>query len=119
HRVGGQRRPDSGPAAGRGGPAAGPAHRAGRGSGRGAMTAADAPLRPSEPAGTEPEPRKRLHPLSPVLHGAKSIAVIVAALSWQTLSQVGLERFALVVAVLAVGVVVFSVISWLNTGYHV
>ena len=68
---------------------------------------------------TEVEPRRRLHPLSPVLHGAKSIAVIVAALSWQTLSQVGLERFALVVLVLAAGVVVFSVIGWLNTGYHV
>jgi len=43
----------------------------------------------------------------------------VAALSWQTLSQVGLERFALVVAVLALGVVVFSLINWLTTGYHV
>jgi putative membrane protein len=83
------------------------------------MTAADAPPHPSEPAGAAPEPRKRLHPLSPVLHGAKSIAVIVAALSWQTLSQVGLERFALVVGVVAIGVVVFSVISWLNTGYAV
>ena len=67
----------------------------------------------------EAEPRRRLHPLSPILHGAKSIAVIVAALSWQTLSQVGLERFALVVLVLALGVVVFSVINWLTTGYHV
>ena len=65
------------------------------------------------------EPRRRLHPLSPLLSGAKSIAVIVAALSWQTLSQVGVERFALVVAVIAVGVVIFSVIGWLNTGYHV
>jgi putative membrane protein len=83
------------------------------------MTAADAPLHPPGPAGTEPEPRRRLHPLSPVLHGAKSIAVIVAALSWQTLSQVGLERFALVVGVVAAGVVVFSVVSWLNTGYSV
>src|SRR4051812_40039464 len=83
------------------------------------MTAADASLRPPEPAGAGPEPRRRLHPLSPVLHGAKSIAVIVAALSWQTLSQVGLERFALVVGVVAVGVVVFSVVSWLNTGYSV
>ncbi|MGK5684406.1 PH domain-containing protein [Actinoplanes sp. URMC 104] len=76
----------------------------------------------TEPPGTavaEPEPRRRLHPLSPLLHGAKSIAVIVAALSWQTLSQVGLERFALVVAVLAVGVVVFSLIGWLTTGYQV
>jgi putative membrane protein len=64
------------------------------------------------------EPRRRLHPLSPLLTGAKSIAVIVAALSWQTLSQVGLERFAIVVAVLAVAVVLYSVVGWLNTGYH-
>nr|WP_239129085.1 PH domain-containing protein [Actinoplanes nipponensis] len=65
------------------------------------------------------EPRRRLHPLSPLLSGAKSIAVIVAALSWQTLSQVGVERFALVVAVGAVGVVIFAVVGWLNTGYHI
>ncbi|MFI7597932.1 PH domain-containing protein [Actinoplanes sp. NPDC049681] len=68
------------------------------------------------PAG---RPRRRLHPLSPLLHGAKSIAVIVAALSWQTLSQVGVKRFVLVVAVLAAAVVVFALIGWLNTGYHV
>ncbi|WP_305786567.1 PH domain-containing protein [Symbioplanes lichenis] len=60
-----------------------------------------------------------MHPLSPLLNGAKSIAVIVAALSWQTLSQVGLEVFALVVGAIAVGVVIFSLIGWLNTGYHV
>ncbi|WP_213002071.1 PH domain-containing protein [Winogradskya consettensis] len=72
----------------------------------------------AEGGGTRGEPRRRLHPLSPLLNGAKSIAVIVAALSWQTLSQVGLERFAIVVAVLAVGVVIYSVIGWLNTGYH-
>jgi len=79
------------------------------------VTAADA----SAPGGEPGEPRRRLHPLSPLLHGAKSIAVIVAALSWQTLSQVGLERFALVVLVVAVGTVVFSLVGWLNTGYHV
>ncbi|MDT5041429.1 MAG: putative rane protein, partial [Actinoplanes sp.] len=77
------------------------------------MTTADAA--PS-PAG---EPRRRLHPLSPLLHGAKSIAVIVAALSWNTLGQVGLEKFVLGVLVLAVGVVIFSLVGWLNTGYHV
>jgi len=80
------------------------------------MTAADAAARQPQPV--QDEPRRRLHPLSPLLHGAKSIAIIVAALSWQTLSQVGLERFALVVAVLAIGVVIFSVVGWLNTGYH-
>jgi putative membrane protein len=65
------------------------------------------------------EPRRRLHPLSPLLHGAKTLAVVIAALSWQTLSQVGLERFALVVLVLAVGVVIFALVGWLTTGYHV
>ncbi|WP_199752055.1 PH domain-containing protein [Actinoplanes sp. ATCC 53533] len=96
-----------------------------------AATEPDIPHPGAEPAGVESaggagpsevvvdEPRRRLHPLSPLLSGAKSIVVIVAALSWQTLSQVGVERFALVVAVLAVGVVIFSVIGWLNTGYHV
>jgi putative membrane protein len=79
------------------------------------VTAADAPT----PGGESGEPRRRLHPLSPLLHGAKSIAVIVAALSWQTLSQVGLERFALVVLVVAAGTVIFSLVGWLNTGYHV
>jgi len=79
----------------------------------------DSPPPPATLATAEPEPRRRLHPLSPILHGAKSIAVVVAALSWQTLSQVGLERFALVVLVLAVGVVIFSLVGWLTTGYHV
>ncbi|GIF21360.1 putative membrane protein [Actinoplanes tereljensis] len=65
------------------------------------------------------EARRRLHPLSPILHGAKSIAVVVAALSWQTLNEVGLERFAIVVLVLALGVVIFSLVGWLTTGYHV
>jgi putative membrane protein len=84
------------------------------------VTSTDAPTHP-EPAPAPPgeEPRRRLHPLSPVLQGAKSIVVIAAALSWQTLNQVGPGRFALVVLVLAVGVVILSVISWLNTGYHV
>ncbi|MDG4826740.1 PH domain-containing protein [Asanoa sp. WMMD1127] len=65
------------------------------------------------------EPRRRLHPLSPLLHGAKALVVIVVALSWQTLSQVGLGFFALMVLVVVIGAVIMSVISWYNTGYHV
>lgn len=65
------------------------------------------------------EPRQRLHPLSPVLHGAKSLVVIVAALSWSTLSRIGFGFFALLVAVLLIGAFALSVISWYNTGYHV
>ncbi|GLY93654.1 hypothetical protein Acsp02_09100 [Actinoplanes sp. NBRC 103695] len=72
-----------------------------------------------QPALAEEEPRRRLHPLSPLLHGAKSLVVIVVGLSWQTLAQIGFEKFALVVLGLAVAVVIFSLINWLNTGYHV
>jgi putative membrane protein len=69
--------------------------------------------------GNAAEPRRRLHPLSPFLHGFKSIVVIAGALSWNTLREVGLEKFTLVVAGLALLVVLFSLVNWLNTGYHV
>jgi putative membrane protein len=65
------------------------------------------------------EARQRLHPLSPLLKGAKSIAVIIAALSWNTLGQVGATDFALIVLAIAVAVVIFAAIGWWNTGYHV
>ena len=83
------------------------------------MTAGPPPAGAPAPVAVEPEPRRRLHPLSPLLHGAKTLAVIIAALSWQTLGQVGLEKFALVVGVVAIAAVIFSVVGWLNTGYHV
>ncbi|XXG10623.1 PH domain-containing protein [Micromonospora sp. SH-82] len=65
------------------------------------------------------EPRQRLHPLSPALQGAKSLVVVIAGLSWSTLSRVGFGWFAVMVAVLALGATVLAVISWYNTGYHV
>ncbi|MEU4400536.1 PH domain-containing protein [Micromonospora orduensis] len=74
---------------------------------------------PAPPPGGDQEPRQRLHPLSPVLHGAKSLVVVIAGLSWSTLSRVGFGWFAAMVAVLALGATVLSVISWYNTGYHV
>ncbi|MFC4017649.1 PH domain-containing protein [Micromonospora sp. GCM10011542] len=74
-------------------------------------------LWPAPPGDTEP--RQRLHPLSPLLHGAKSLVVVIAGLSWSTLSRVGFGWFAAMVAVLALGATVLSVISWYNTGYHV
>ncbi|TDC44010.1 hypothetical protein E1258_32045, partial [Micromonospora sp. KC207] len=67
----------------------------------------------------EAEPRRRLHPLSPALHGAKSLVVVVAGLSWSTLSRVGFGWFAALAAVLALGATVLAVVSWYNTGYHV
>ncbi|BCL12733.1 PH domain-containing protein [Micromonospora sagamiensis] len=74
---------------------------------------------PATPVPEHVEPRQRLHPLSPVLHGAKSLVVVIAGLSWSTLSRVGFGTFAAMVAVLALGATVLSVVSWYNTGYHV
>lgn len=65
------------------------------------------------------EPRQRLHPLSPALHGAKSLVVVIAGLSWSTLSRVGFGWFALMAVVLALGATVLAVVSWYYTGYHV
>ncbi|MDO3703422.1 PH domain-containing protein [Micromonospora sp. C28SCA-DRY-2] len=77
----------------------------------------------SPPGGLPPpgavEPRQRLHPLSPALHGAKSLVVVIAGLSWSTLSRVGFGWFAAMVVVIALGATVLSVVSWYNTGYHV
>ncbi|WP_425562906.1 PH domain-containing protein [Micromonospora maritima] len=53
------------------------------------------------------------------MHGAKSLVVVIAGLSWSTLSRVGFGWFAVLVAVFVLGATVLSVISWWNTGYHV
>ncbi|SCL15401.1 putative membrane protein [Micromonospora nigra] len=74
---------------------------------------------PGEPTAGAPEPRQRLHPLSPALHGAKSLVVVIAGLSWSTLNRVGFGWFAAMVVVLALGATVLAVVSWYNTGYHV
>ncbi|MFY1681556.1 PH domain-containing protein [Micromonospora sp. WMMD730] len=89
-----------------------------------APTAPDVPAAPAAPpVGTGgpagAEPRQRLHPLSPVLQGAKSLVVVIAGLSWSTLSRVGFGWFAVLVAVLALGATVLAVVSWYNTGYHI
>ncbi|WBC16853.1 PH domain-containing protein [Micromonospora sp. WMMA1998] len=57
--------------------------------------------------------------MSPAVHGAKSLVVVIAGLSWSTLSRVGFGWFAALVAVFVLGATVLSVISWWNTGYHV
>ncbi|MEU1689697.1 PH domain-containing protein [Micromonospora sp. NPDC005707] len=77
------------------------------------------PWGPGAPPPAGEEPRQRLHPLSPALHGAKSLVVVIAGLSWSTLSRVGFGWFALLVAIFVLGATVLSVISWWNTGYHV
>ncbi|TCB98588.1 hypothetical protein E0H26_07805 [Micromonospora zingiberis] len=66
-----------------------------------------------------PQVRQRLHPLSPVLHSARSLVVVIAGLSWSTLSRVGFGWFVAMVIVIVLGAAVLAVVSWYNTGYQV
>ncbi|MEV6693094.1 PH domain-containing protein [Micromonospora sp. NPDC051196] len=66
-----------------------------------------------------PQARQRLHPLSPVLHSARSLVVVIAGLSWSTLSRVGFGWFVAMVIVIVLGAAVLAVVSWYNTGYQV
>ncbi|WP_262286197.1 PH domain-containing protein [Micromonospora sp. MA102] len=97
----------------------GAGHPAPPGAGPWGPLATHPPGGPGAPQPTGEEPRQRLHPLSPALHGAKSLVVVIAGLSWSTLSRVGFGWFAVLVAVFVLGATVLSVISWWNTGYHV
>jgi len=68
---------------------------------------------------SEPETRRRLHPLTPLLKGAKMLTVAVAAISWQGYAQLGFARWLVVTAVILVATVGLSAVSWLTTGFHV
>ena len=65
------------------------------------------------------EPRRRLHPLSPLLHSAKMLAVILAAISVQGAVRLGLTGFIGVLLVVMCLAMAASAVSWLVTGYHV
>ncbi len=76
------------------------------------------PHETGKPAGTD-LPRRRLHPLTPLLKGAKMLAVAVAAISWQGYAQLGFLRWLVVVAAILVATLVLAAVSWLVTGFEV
>ena len=65
------------------------------------------------------EPRRRLHPLSPLLKGGRLALLAVAAISWQGYQNLGTERWLLAVVGVALLTLMGSVVSYLVTGYHV
>jgi putative membrane protein len=65
------------------------------------------------------EPRRRLHPLSPLLRGGRLAVLAVAALSWRGLQDLGVQRWLVAVAVIGLLTLVVSAVSWAFTGYHV
>ena len=64
-------------------------------------------------------PRRRLHPFTPPLKGAKMLAVAVAAISWQGYDQLGFLHWLAVVAGILVVTFVLAAVSWLVTGFEV
>ena len=65
------------------------------------------------------EPRHRLHPLTPLLRGARLAVLAVVAISWQGYQNLGTQRWLLAVLFVGVLVLLGSLVSYLVTGYHV
>ncbi|MEV0136277.1 PH domain-containing protein [Dactylosporangium sp. NPDC050688] len=63
--------------------------------------------------------RQRLHPLTPLLKGAKLVAFAAVAVSWQGLRDLGLLHWIAAMAAILVAAVVVSAVVWLVTGYEV
>ena len=64
-------------------------------------------------------PRQRLHPLSPVLRGAKSLGVVIAAVSWQGFARFGVTVGGLIVLIAGLLGLAWSWITWYFTGYRI
>lgn len=74
---------------------------------------------PGQPHPAESLPRQRLHPLSPVLKSVRTLFLVVAAVSWRGLQNLGPDLYALVLLGLLVLVLLYSAVAWRFTGYEV
>jgi putative membrane protein len=74
---------------------------------------------PGAPVGEQVEPRRRLHPLTPLLRGGRLAVVVIAALSWRFYQDVGTVDWLLAAGGVAVLLILGSLVSYLVTGYHV
>lgn len=105
-------RPSGGPWAGPGGATGGPGD-ALDGPGSGAPPAAS-----SGATGADGQFR-RLHPLSPLIRGARGIGVVSALVSYQAWGSAGWRAVAIAAAVIVLGWFVVAWIAWRFTGFRV
>ncbi|MFF5232152.1 PH domain-containing protein [Dactylosporangium sp. NPDC000521] len=63
--------------------------------------------------------RQRLHPLTPLLKGAKLVAFAAVAVSWRGLSDLGPVHWLAAMGVILVAAVLVSAVVWLVTGYEI
>lgn len=64
-------------------------------------------------------PRRRLHPLSPFLQSIRQLTLLVGFVFWQTFASLGLAGLLGVAALILIGTVIVSVLSWRYTGYEI
>jgi putative membrane protein len=69
--------------------------------------------------GVAVEPRRRLHPLTPLLRSGRLAALVIAGISWQGYRNLGTQGWLVAVGAVMVLVLVGSVVTWFVTGYHV
>jgi putative membrane protein len=63
--------------------------------------------------------RQRLHPLTPLLKGAKLVVFAAVAISWRGLSDLGPLHWLATMAAVLVAAVLVSAVVWLVTGYEI
>lgn len=74
---------------------------------------------PGQPYTPQVIARQRLHPLSPVLKSVRTLLLIVAAVSWRGVQNLGVPRYALVLLGLLALVLIYSAVAWRFSGYEV
>ena len=70
-------------------------------------------------ADAQVEPRRRLHPLTPLLRSFRMLALAVAAISWQGYSQLGTRRWLVALVLVAAATAAYSLIAWYMTGFQI
>lgn len=73
----------------------------------------------ADPPPSEPEPIRRLHPLTPILRGIKSLWIVIAAISWQGFARFGLGVGSMVVAGAGLLGLAGAWVTWRFTGYWI
>lgn len=83
------------------------------------VESSDEPGTVASASGTPPLTHRRLHPLSPLLRGIKTVGLVVAAVSWQGFARFGLGIGAIIIVATGVLGLAWSWISWYYTGFEV
>ncbi|GIF95048.1 PH domain-containing protein [Catellatospora citrea] len=74
---------------------------------------------PGQPHPAQVIARQRLHPLSPVLKSVRTLTLVIVAVSWRGVQNLGPDKYALVLLGLLALVLLYSAVAWRFSGYEV